>query len=416
MRPVSERALRRWAWAGWWLALAAFLAGLPFLGRGAEPDAQSWGGGGPVSGVAFGLVVLTFPLVGLLVLREQPRNTIGWLLQAIGTVWAVNGLATVYAVYGMVVAPGSLPGAAYAAAVTEAAWVPAIGLMGTFLVLLFPDGRLPSPRWRPVAWVCALTMVLGTLGLLLGPGTMEESPVPRTQNPLAWEAGAPLLRVVMVAVLPLLPVGIVACAVALVRRFRSSRGVERLQLTWLALGGAAVALLYLLTMLSVLLVETTGVSEPGAGWVRLLQVVSLLSFGLVPAAIGVAVLRHGLYDVGLVVNRALVYTGLTATLAAVYVASVLLLQLVLSPLTQDSDLAVAGSTLAVAGLSGPARRGIQRVVDRRFYRSRYDAGRTVEEFTRRLRHQVDLDAVGSDLRATVGTSLQPSSVSLWLRL
>ena len=317
----------------------------------------------------------------------------------------------------MVVAPGSLPGAAYAAAVTEAAWVPAIGLMGTFLVLLFPDGRLPSPRWRPVAWVCALTMVLGMLGSLLGPGTMEESPVPRTQNPLAWEAGAPLLRVSSWSrSCPCSPSGSSRA------RSRWSDGSARpaawsgSSSRWLALGGAAVALLYLLTMLSVLLVETTGVSEPGAGWVRLLQVVSLLSFGLVPAVIGVAVLRHGLYDVGLVVNRALVYTGLTATLAAVYVASVLLLQLVLSPLTQDSDLAVAGSTLAVAGLSGPARRGIQRVVDRRFYRSRYDAGRTVEEFTRRLRHQVDLDAGGSDLRATVGTSLQPSSVSLWLRL
>ena len=147
------------------------------------------------------------PARGLLILRRQPRNTIGWLLQAIGLVWALNGLAENYAVYGMVAEPGSLPGPEFVAAFSEAGWIPAIGVMGTFLFLLYPDGHLPSRRWRPVAWVCAFTMVLGTVAIILDPGTMEESPLPDTQNPLAWEAGAPLLNVLLFVVLPLPPVG-----------------------------------------------------------------------------------------------------------------------------------------------------------------------------------------------------------------
>lgn len=415
MRRIEDRTLRRLAWAGWWLLAAVFLSGLPLLLVDQPASTGSWGGNGFAANVLFGLVVLTFPLVGLLILRQQPRNTIGWLLQAIGLVWALNGLADNYATLGMVVAPGSVPGPEFVAAFSEAGWVPAIGLMGTFLLLLYPDGHLPSPRWRPVAWVCAATMVLGTAAIIFSPGQMEESPLPQTENPLAWQAGEPLLVGLLVVVLPLLPLGILTCAVALVRRFRRSRGVERLQLKWLASAGTVVALLYALTLLAVLLTDVTHVSYPGANGVRLLQIVSLLSFVLVPVSIGIAILRHGLYEIDVVINRALVYGGLTATLVGVYLGSVLLLQLFLSPVTNQSDLAVAGSTLIVAALFGPARRRIQHLVDRHFYRSRYDAARTLEEFAARLRHQVDLDAVGSDLRRVIDSSVQPAHVSLWIR-
>ena len=415
MRSTSDGGLRRWAWTLWWLQLACFISSVPLVVVTQDLDSEEWGGGGAVSGIAFGLVILAFPLVGLLILRQQPRNTIGWLLQAIGAAWMLGVVADFYATYGLVFDPGSVPAPMVVAALNEGSWILPIGLTGTFLVLLYPNGHLPSPRWRPVAWVCATTMVVGTLAIAFEPGKLEESPVPETENPLAWHAGEPLLTVVIVVVLPLLPLGIVTCAVALVRRFRRSVGVERLQLKWLAAAGAVVAFLFLLTLSATLLVEVTDLSDQGAAWLKLLQLASQLSFGLLPAAIGIAILRYGLYEIDVVIKRTLVYAFLTATLVGVYLGSVLLLQLLLSPLTEKSDFAVAGSTLAAAALFGPVRRRIQLTVDRRFYRSKYDAARTVDEFGARLRHQVDLDAVGADLRGVVHASVQPAYVTLWIR-
>jgi hypothetical protein len=233
-------------------------------------------------------------------------------------------------------------------------------------------------------------------------------------NPLGIESARSTLSVLMFVVLPLLPVCFVASAVALVRRFHRARGLERLQLKWLATAGALVATLYLSALLGSLLKP-----EPFSGqdpeWLKVLQAIAGLSFLLLPVAIGVAVLRHRLYDIDVVINRTLVYGLLTVTLGAVYLGSVLVLQLALRPLTNRSDLAVAASTLAVAALFRPARARIQSAVDRRFYRSRYDAGRILEAFADRLRHELDLEAVAVDLRDAVRDTVQPAHVSLWLR-
>jgi hypothetical protein len=199
-------------------------------------------------------------------------------------------------------------------------------------------------------------------------------------------------------------------AVALVVRFRRARAREREQLKWFAfIGGLAIASLGLALSDSVLPHEADAV--PIFGWFSALV---LLLVGL-PIATGIAILRHRLYDIDVVINRALVYGALTATLAATYLGSVLVLQLLLEPLTADSGLAVAASTLAVAALFRPARARIQRAVDRRFYRHRYDAQRTFEAFSARLRDQVDLDEVAGELRAVVGETVSPAGMSLWLR-
>ena len=414
---ASDTVLRRLAWTSASFIAAMFVAAivLTLLAPLPPVSEEAWSGGGALGEAVFGVVVMTFPVVGLIVLRRQPDNRIGWLLLGIGMLWGLVLLGDNYATYGLVVDPGSLPAPDIVAALNEGTWVPGIGLMGTFLILLYPDGHLPSPHWRPVAWVSAITIVLLGFAVDLSPGSMEESPVPTMENPIAWEAAEPVVNAVTFVFFPMLPLCIVACAVALVRRFRRSRGVERLQLKWLAAAGAVVAFIYLVAISSVVLSDL-GLLPPGrASWFIFLSTTSTLSFALLPASIGIAVLRYGLYEIDVVINRALVYAGLTALLAGVYLGSVLLFQLVLEPITQESDLAVAGSTLAVAGLFGPARRRIQRIVDRRFYRQRYDAVQTLEDFAVRLRHQVELDAVGADLRNVVNGSVQPAHVSLWMR-
>ncbi len=397
--------------------VASFVPAMTVVGATltlAEPTAgNSWGDF--VGELAFLVVVATFPLVGLLILRRQPRNRVGWLLQGVGFLWGLSMLADIYATYGLLVDPGSLPGADVVEGLAQGSWAPGIGLMGTFLILLYPDGHLPTPRWRAVAWLSAVTIVVVTTTIALLPGRMDESAVPDMRNPIGLEGAAPVLDVVLAVFLPLLPLCILASAVSLVRRFRRAHGVERLQLKWLATAGAVVAGLYLLTMAGSFLTATTAFAGGSPLWVTTLQTVSILSFALLPVAIGIAVLRHGLYGIDVVINRTLVYGSLTVTLAGVYVGSVLLLQLVLSPVTSQSDLAVAGSTLVVAALFRPARTRIQSAVDRRFYRSRYDAARTLEALTSRLRHELDLDAVGNDLRTTVDKTVQPAHLSLWLR-
>ena len=406
---MSDRALRRSAWAAWWFFVAMIAVAVSF----SLVDQDAVANTPRASEAGLVIVLLTsFPLTGLLILRHQPRNTIGWLLLGIGFVWGIGGLADNYARYGLLVDPGSLPGPEVAATVASGIWAPALGLTGTFLILRYPDGHLPSPRWRPVAWLSAVTVGALTVVLLLSPGQLEAGPVPNVSNPLALEWARPVLEIALAILLPAFALCILASAAGLVWRFRGSRGVERQQLKWLATAGALVASLFVVSIIASILTSTSG-REPG--WLTVLDHAGFLLFALLPISIGIAILRHGLYGIDVIINRALVYGSLTAVLAGAYLGSVLLLQLVLNPVTRQSELAVAGSTLAVAALFRPVRARIQGTVDRRFYRSRYDAARTLATFGRRLRYELDLDAVGADLRAAVHETVRPAHVSLWLR-
>ena len=411
---LSDRTLRRAAWVATAFLPLTVLVSVPVDLLQASSSGTSWDSGAVGDYVFLG-VVLAFPLVGLLILRRQPRNRIGWLLAGVGVVWGLSVLADVYTAYGLVVAPGSLPGVGVVAGAASGSWAPGIGLMGTFLILLFPDGRLPSPRWRPVAWTAACSIVIVTVTIAFLPGKLESTGVATMDNPIGSEWAKPVLTVLLFVFLPLIPLSILACAVALVQRFRRSSGLERLQLKWLATAGAFVACLYLTTMAATLATDVVPFESGNQAWVALIQTLSIASFVLIPASIGVAVLRHNLYEIDTVINRTLVYGSLTVSLAVVYIGSVLLLQLLLDPFTARSDLAVAGSTLAVAALFGPARKRFQSTVDRHFYRSRYDAARTLDDFASRLRHEVDLDAVAEDLSRTVSDTVQPAHVSLWIR-
>ena len=179
---LSDRTLRRLAWTAWWVMPLGVAISIPLMLASSSA--------GPIVVLRprlSSLLVASFPLVGLLILRQQPRNTIGWILIAIGLAWGVSGLLDNYAVYGLVVAPGTVPGADIAAALNQGSWAPGFGLMGTFLILLFPDGHLPSPRWAPVAWVAGVTLAVVTVVIAFMPGTLEEGPVPGLPNPLGWQ-------------------------------------------------------------------------------------------------------------------------------------------------------------------------------------------------------------------------------------
>jgi hypothetical protein len=410
---LTDRQLRRLAWAGWWFVVAASASRL--LTSTLAPVAPTWGGG-LLTEYAFTTVVLSFPLVGLVVLLRQPRNRVGWLLEGVGLAWTLPEPLDAYAHHGLVTSPGSVPGPEVAAALTEGTWVWGVLMMGVYLILLFPDGHLPSSRWRVLAWLAGAAALVLPVGIAMAPGALEEAPVAGLDNPLAVPALSIPAIVASAVFLPLVPLCIVAAAASLAMRFRGSHGVQREQVTWLAAAGTVVALLYAVTLATTLGSELLGDgrTETTGAVTRLLQEASLVSFLLLPLAIGTAILRHRLFDIDLVINRALVYGTLTATLAGLYLGSVLLLQLLLRPVTLESDLAVAVSTLAVAAVFGPARRWIQSAVDRRFYRRRYDAALALAAFTGRLQHQVDLDAVGGELLDAVRETVQPTHATVWL--
>ena len=343
-------------------------------------------------------VPATFLVVGGLLSARRPENSVGWLCLTIGLVWGVASAGdaiTVWATH-----QGHL-GVVEWAGLSEQLWLPAVGLTGQ-LALRLPDGRLPSERWRWFSWFCTGSVVLVTVVLLTEPGTVND--VPGTENPI----GSPALHT-LAPLFVLIPISFLGAFLSLWLRYRRSDGLARLQIRWIAFGGLIIVAVGLPLLFATLIgVIDTGLPVP-------VQTVDILANMAIPITICVAVLRYRLYELGTIINRTLVYGALTVTLAATYLALVGLLQVALSPLTHRSSLAVAASTLAVAALFRPIRTRIQDAVDRRFYRSKYDAARTLDSFGARLREEVDLQTLGGDLRAVVAATMQPAHVSLWLR-
>jgi hypothetical protein len=341
-------------------------------------------------------LALAFPTVGAIIASRHPSNAIGWIFCTIGLCGGAEVFSVEYGTYALVTNPGSLPAGLIATWIGTWVWLPSVTLTITFLFLLFPHGRLLSPRWRPVAWLAAGLTVVAVVFFALAPWDLLDPGVP-ARNPFGIEG----LRHFGVAVAtPVFVIGIpttLLSVASLVLRFRRSRGEERQQLKWFVYA----------SVLSVGAVLLPSVAS------SLLQ---LLVLPLLPVAAGIAILRYRLYDIDLLINRTLVYGALTALLVAVYVGSIVVLQGLLRALTgQESQLAIVASTLAVAALFSPFRRRIQGFIDRRFYRSKYDAAKTLEAFSAKLRNETDLDALSDDLVGVVRETMQPAHVSLWLR-
>jgi len=415
---MKDRTAARLAWLAFGVTTLAFVGAVGFSALNAM---GSNGFDRDPAAAVMGLAMLSFPIVGVLVASRRPRNAVGWILLAIGFVWEFTiGVAEGYIRYAYVTDPGSLPRPDVVAALYSSTWVPGVGLIGTFLILLFPNGRLPSQRWRPLAWLSAVVLIVLTVAMPVTPGTLREVAqlpyLPETPNPLGLDALRPLKGAVYV-ILPLLPLCILGSAAGLIARFRRAHGKERLQLKWLAFGAGLTAVLYLTAITFSVAYDSDWSGSDTALWLTVLQNVSLLSFVLIPVAAGIAILKYRLYDIDLIINRALVYGGLSAALAAVYVGGVLGIGAVARAVTgqASNDVAVAASTLAVASLFGPLRRGVQAFIDRRFYRHKYDAEQTLAQFAATLRDKVELGSLSGELLGVVNSTVQPSHASLWLR-
>jgi hypothetical protein len=335
-------------------------------------------------------VALAFALLGAVVAAHRPENPIGWLFLAIGLSGAVGVVSNEYVHYTLATAPGALPGGPVVAWLSLWTWWPAYGLV-PLVLLVFPDGRLPSPRWRWAAWLAGAGVMLLTLGIA---ATTLGDPV---RFALSEEEPGGLAGLVLAVSVGAAAVSFLAGLASLALRWRRAWGNEREQLKWVAFAaGLALVANIVLQVLQL----------PGLG---------LAGVVLVPVGAAVAILRYHLYDIDRIISRTVAYGLLTALLGLVYVAGVFVFGRLLNPGGEDSTLAVAASTLAVAALFQPARRRIQELVDRRFNRRKYDAAKTVEDFSARLRNEIDLDTLSAELLAVVNQTMQPTGVSLWLR-
>jgi hypothetical protein len=356
-------------------------------------------------------IFVLFSAVGAVIASRVPQNPIGWIYVAAGLT-PIGALAQQYAVYGLVTVPGPLPGVVLAAWFGSWATYLGWGIAFTFTLLLFPTGRLPSARWRPLAWLTAAGLAAVSIQYATTSGPIHSIPslrgLPPIDNPFAIPALSTPLAQVSRGVVGQLLYGalVVGCAAAAVFRFARSQGDERMQLKWFSM--------------AVLLVLTVPAAQGLLERIDPeLEIIGSLLFAAaamtVPVSVGIAILRYRLYDIDVLINRTLVYAAVTATLGAVFFGGLVVLQTLLRPLTSGSELAIAASTLVSLALFQPVRRRVQDTVDRRFNRSRHDAARTLDAFADRLRDEVNLDALHSDLLDAVDETMAPASMSLWLR-
>ena len=395
------------AWFSW--ALAALSVALIVGGFSLSQAVSTAGSGLQVGGETDDSSVVTdlgtllaFSVVGAIIASRQPRNAIGWIFCGVGVTVGLNSFAGDYAEFWLASGFGNTILGENAAWLSSWLWSLLLYVPTSSVLLLFPDGRLPSPRWRPVAWGVALGAAGGVAGLALEAGPLTD--FPQIANP--YGVAGPVVGIVGVVGSIVAAGSMVASAVSLIVRLRRTRGEQRQQLKWLAYWGAVA-------------VAAIGVGSLVIPWsvpVSIL-IMSVAMLGL-PIFTGIAIVRHRLYDIDLIINLTLVYAILSATLAVVYFGGIVVLQRVFAGLTGQEklpQLAIVASTLAIAALFAPLRRRIQSFIDRRFYRRKYDARKTLEAFSTKLREETDLAALSDDLTSVIEETMQPAHVSLWLR-
>lgn len=391
---MSRRTRARLAWAALGFDVAVIVTGAVVAAIGPTPPVELT----TQLVNVFSVSIVAYGLLGALIATRRPDNRLGWVFSGIAFVHSISYLCAVLAAY--LIYRGPEPAPAGVLLGWTFIWTANLHYVpsGTLVFLLFPDGRLPSSRWRAVLWLTVASMAGLAVATALLPGPLVV--FTSVENPFGVAGALPLA----LAGISFLVGG--GCAIASVGslfvRYRRANGIERQQIKWYLYGGAVA-------MAAVVAIIALGLPLASA------TVLSSEATIIIAAAAAVAIFRHHLYDIDQLINRTLVYAITTGGLAIAFFGSVVVLQSLLSALTGGSELSVAASTLGTLALGGPVRRRAQDGVDRRFYRSRFDAARTVDEFTVRLRDQVDLDAVRADLIRTVHQTVQPTHARVWLR-
>jgi hypothetical protein len=358
--------------------------------------------------VMIATLAVAFSTVGAMIASRRPRNPIGWVFCAAALCQGLSICGVEYATYALITEPGALPLGAEASWLGQWIWAPGLGLILVYLPLLFPDGRPPSRRWWWVGWLGGLS-----IGLIAVMASMilwsERGPaLVRPESP-GEEGTSHLLFVVFELIaFPMMLVAGLGAVTSLFVRFRRARGEERQQIKWFA---CASVLTFAFVVVSQALNNTEGGLLEAS-----LAVVGLILVPSIPVATGVAILKYRLYDIDLIINRTLVYGALTATLVLLYLGGIVVLQQVFVVLTgEKSTLAVVASTLVIAALFTPLRRRIQSFIDRRFYRNKYDARKTLDAFSSKLRDETELNTLNTELVAVVRATMQPAHAGLWLK-
>jgi hypothetical protein len=349
-------------------------------------------------------IIFAFPTIGALIAARQPHNPIGWLFLAWGFVAGVAGFAEGYWRYALFVRPGTLPGGELMLWINVRPYPIAWTVVFTLLVLVFPTGRPPSRHWWIVGWLIILGGLINQVAMAFLPGPLD--PSVSIANPLGLSEAAPFLQFSANLGSGMGLLGVFGSVLSVITRLRRAQGIERQQVKWFA-----SALVLNLATSALFLSSFTLLEQPPS----LLDGIQSLAGALVAVAAGVAILRHHLFDIDLIIRRTLVYAVVSATLASIYFGAVVTLQALFVRLTgQESTVAVVASTLAIAALFGPLREWVQAQVDRRFDRTRYDARLVLEQFAARAQREAKLDTLSADLLATVDETLRPEQVTLWL--
>jgi hypothetical protein len=398
---MTHRTAARLAWALCALVLALTALSLILLAQNHSQNTHIY-----APWLDNTLTAISFAPVGALIASRHPTNPVGWLLCIYGLVISVSHFGAQYAIFALLTQPDSLPAGEVLAWIVS--WLlPIIVGLTVFYILLFPTGRLPSRRWRLLVWLTVAFVLVGVISSALSPGALMGVLGP-IRNPFGIEGFSNVYyKADLFAVSRLLTI---AAALSLFVRLRPAIGIERQQIKWFVYAAAANV------SGSTLAYIVPGVIDTPLWFERAGFALNIITIPAMPIAIGIAILRYRLYDIDLIINRTLVYGSLTAALALLYVGGVLALQGTFRTLTgQESQLAVVASTLIIAALFNPMRRRIQSFIDRRFYRRKYDARKTLDTFNTRLRDEVDLDSLTTNLVMVVKDTMQPAYVSVWLR-